>query len=306
MSGRFSALMVVLVIAIGCARSSADPGAATPGAVEIGGGRTLFLDCQGAGSPTVFIIPGMGSYAEVWNYVVPPGDPTWSSPYDDIERASPVPSPEATQPLVARTTRVCVYDRPDTRPDGEWRSTPVPQPHHLRHDVDDVVALITAAGLTGPFVFVAHSYGGLILDLLARQHPHLVAGLVFVEPTSEFLPSIGSPAQNLAFYGSGREGRAPGEGVWLEDGFADVASAPPLPHVPAAVLSGDRFPPPDQLTPQTYTQAQIHHANDLLAAALSTINVVIAGSGHNMMLYQPTAVADTIIGVVEQVRATGG
>lgn len=299
---RFGVLMAVLATAAGCARSSADPGAATPGAVDIGAGRTLFLNCQGSGSPTVFIIPGLGSYAEVWNYVVPPGDPTWSSPYDDIARASPVPSPEATQPTVARSTRVCAYDRPDTRPDGGQRSTPVSQPHHMQQDVDDVVTLITAAGLTGPFVFVAHSYGGLVLDLLARQHPNLVSGLVFVEPTSEFLPSIGSPPQNSAFFASGREERAPGEGVLFEDAFEAVASAPPLPLVPAVVLSADRFPPPEQLTADTYTQAQIHRANDMLAAALGTTNLVVDGSGHNMMLYQPKAVADNIIGIVEQVR----
>ena len=299
---RFGVLTAVLVVAAGCARSTADPGAAVPGAVDIGEGRALFLDCQGSGSPTVFIIPGMGSYAEVWNYVVPPDDPTWSSPYDDIERASLIASPEAAQPTVAQTTRVCAYDRPDTRPDGGQRSTPVPQPHHLQQDVDDVIALIAAAGLTGPFVFVAHSYGGLVLDLLARQHPDRVSGLVFVEPTSEFLPSIGSPVQNAAFYVSGREGRAPGESVWFEDAFAAIEAAPPLPRVPAVVLSADRFPPPEQLTPENYTQAQIHQANRMLAAALGTGNVVVEGSGHNMMLYQPQAVADAVVTIVDQVR----
>jgi pimeloyl-ACP methyl ester carboxylesterase len=34
-------------------------------------------------------------------------------------------------------------------------------------------------------VFVAHSYGGLILDLLARTHPDLVAGIVMVDGVSE-------------------------------------------------------------------------------------------------------------------------
>ena len=298
---RFGVWVTTLVVAVGCARGAADP-APTPGSVDIGEGRTLFLDCQGSGSPTVFIIPGMGSYAEVWNYAIAPGDPIWSSPYDDIERATLIPSPDATQPTVARTTRVCAYDRPDTRPDGEQRSTPVPQPHRMQQDVDDVVELIAAADLAGPFVFVGHSYGGLVLDLLARRHPDLVAGLVFAEPTSEFLPSIGSPAQDTAFYVSGREGRAPGESVWFEDAFAAVDAAPPLPRVPAIVLSGDRFPPPDQLTPDNYTQAQIHHANDMLAAALGTTNVVIGGSGHNMMLYQPKVLADNIISIVEQVR----
>ncbi|KMO84981.1 alpha/beta fold hydrolase [Mycolicibacterium chubuense] len=300
---RIAALVALLLSMSGGARASGDPGDVRPGPVDIGGGRTLFLNCQGEGGPTVFIIPGMGSYAEAWNYIVAPDDPSWSSPYDVIEQARLIPSPDATQPTVARATRVCAYDRPDTRPDGDLRSTPVPQPHQMQQDVDDVVALIAAAGLPGPFVFVGHSYGGLILDLLARQHPDLVSGLVFAEPTSEFLPSIGSPAQNAAFYASGREGRAPGESVWFEDAFAAVASAPRLPQVPAIVLSADRFPPPDQLTPDNYTQAQIHRANDMLAAALGTAMQVVPGSGHNVMLYQPAAVADAVLRVVDAVRA---
>ena len=122
-------VLVLLVVATGCARSYADPG--PTGLFDVGDGRTLFLECQGAGSPTVFIIPGKGSYAEAWNVVVPPNDPIRSSPYDIITEAKLVPSPDAAQPTVARTTRVCAYDRPNTRPDGPDRSTEVPQPHAL-------------------------------------------------------------------------------------------------------------------------------------------------------------------------------
>jgi hypothetical protein len=42
-----------------------------------------------------------------------------------------------------------------------------------------------------------------------------------------------------------------------------------------------------------------------MAAALGTTDVVAAGSGHNMMLYQPKFVADNIIDVVDRVRASG-
>src|SRR6476646_6874183 len=94
-------VLVLLVVATGCARSSADPG--PTGLFDVGGGRTLFLECQGAGSPTVFIIPGKGSYAEAWNYVVPPDDPIRSSPYDIITEAKLAPSPDAVQPTVAKT-----------------------------------------------------------------------------------------------------------------------------------------------------------------------------------------------------------
>lgn len=302
---RIAALVALLLSMPGGARASGDPGDARPGPVDIGGGRTLFLNCQGDGSPTVFVIPGLGSYAEAWNYVVPSDDPVRSSSFDVIDRAQLIASAAATQPTVARTTRVCVYDRPGTRPDGAHRSTAVPQPHTAQQDVGDVVALISAADLPEPLVFVAHSYGGLVLDLLAREHPELVAGLVFVEPTSEFLTGVGTPAQNAAFFADSRDKGPDSEGVLMEQSFAQVAAAPPLPRVPAAVLIADRFPPPEQLTPDNYTQAQIHTANEMLAAELGTAPQVVPGSGHNVMLYQPAAVADAMLRVVDAVRRGG-
>jgi pimeloyl-ACP methyl ester carboxylesterase len=297
-----SVLLVVLaMLAGGCARSAADPGPS--GLFDVGDGRKLFLDCQGAGAPTVFIIPGKGSYAEAWNFVVPPNDPIRSSPYDIITQAKLAPSPDAVQPTVARTTQVCAYDRPNTRPDGPDRSTEVPQPHGLQQDVDDVVALLDASELPGPFVFVAHSYGGLIADLLARTRPDLVAGLVMVDPVSEFLETVGSPVQNAAWERDSMTPPEPGdETVLVGDAIALVQAAPPLPRVPAIVLSSDKFAAPEALTPDNYTLAQIHQANDMLAAALGTTNVVSNGSGHNMMLYQPKFVADNVIDIVDRVR----
>ena len=289
-----------------CAVALAPPAAAdVEGPVDVGDGRRLFLDCQGEGAPTVFVIPGKGSYAEAWNAAVVPDDPIRSSPYDLIDRANVAPTPESVQPMVARTTRICVYDRPNTRPDGPDQSTPVTQPHTVQQDVDDVVRLISAADLPTPMVFVAHSYGGLVLDLLARQRPDLVSGLVFTEPTSEFLRFVGNPAQNAAFNADAQTVAAGEEAVLPDDAFAAIAAAPALPRVPAIVLSADRFADPAVITPDNYTQAQIRQANDMLADALGTVDVVIPGTGHNQMLYQPRAVADQILTVVDEVRATG-
>jgi hypothetical protein len=125
-----------------------------------------------------------------------------------------------------------------------------------------------------------------------------------VDGVSEFLPVLGNPAQNAAWE---RDVSAPpepgGEGMVVDDAtFEQIRNAPPLPRVPAIVLSADKFAPPKDLKPDNYTMAQIHQANDMLAAALGTTNVVADGSGHNMMLYQPKFVADNIIGIVDRVR----
>ncbi|KAA0085394.1 alpha/beta hydrolase [Mycolicibacterium sp. P9-64] len=292
-------LLAVAAMALGAPDARADD---NPGLVDLGNGRNLFLNCQGEGTPTVFVIPGKGSYADAWNATIPPGDPIRSSPYDLIDEAKPGMSPVSAQPLVAKTTRICTYDRPNTRPDGTDRSTPVAQPHTVQSDVDDVVNLIAAAHLPTPMVFVAHSYGGLVLDLLARTHPDLVSGMVFTEPTSEFLRSVGRPDQNATF-NTDAQTAAPGEeAVLADDAFDSIAAAPPLPRVPAIVLSADKFPAPSALKPDNYTQAQVHQANDLLAAALGTTNVIVPGTGHNQMLYEPQAIADEIVTVVDDVR----
>jgi pimeloyl-ACP methyl ester carboxylesterase len=151
-------------------------------------------------------------------------------------------------------------------------------------------------------VFVGHSYGGLVLDLLARQRPDLVSGLVFTEPTSEFLPGLGRPDQNDAFDADGRN-KPPGEEAILPyDAFAMIATAPPLPRVPARVLSADKPTAPKNLKPDNYTRPQVQQANDMLAAALGTTNDIVPGTGHNQMLYQPQAIADQIVTVVDEVR----
>lgn len=303
------ALIVALAAAsAGCAESHDvdSPGVAAAGTfaglVDIGGGRKLFLNCQGTGSPTVFIIPGKGSYAEAWNYVVPPDDPIRSAPYDLITQATLEPSPDAVQPTVARSTHVCAYDRPNTRPDGADLSTPVPQPHTVAQDVEDLVKLLPAANPAGPFVVVAHSYGGLVADLLARTHPGLVSDLVMVDPVSEFLPAVGTPEQNAAF---DKDGPVPpwpdGEGILPDDAFARIRAAPPLPKVPAVMLSSDKFQPSTNLTPDNYTLAQIQQANSTLATELGTTNVTNTDSGHNVMLYQPRLVADEIIELTRRV-----
>src|SRR5438067_12014369 len=97
---------------------------------------------------------------------------------------------------VAKFTRVCAWDRPGT-PVGEKpsRSDPVPQPTTAKDAIADLHALLSAAGETGPYVLVGHSYGGLVVKLYARTYPKDVAGLVLVDALSEGLQDALTPEQ---------------------------------------------------------------------------------------------------------------
>lgn len=149
------------------------------GLVDIGGGRKMYMECRGKGSPTVVFVAGAGDRAETWST-------TLDSSGDRV-----FPSKRAVLPAIAQTNRVCAYDRPGTivatgpgREDFEKsRSDPVPQPTTLQDHVDDLHALLKASGERGPYVVVGHSMGGAISRLYASEHPEDISGLVLVDPT---------------------------------------------------------------------------------------------------------------------------
>jgi pimeloyl-ACP methyl ester carboxylesterase len=90
-------------------------------------------------------------------------------------------------PLVAPRVRVVAYDRA-----GLGTSDPASRVT-LQTQVDDLAAVVRAAGGSGAggrgaggrCVVAGHSWGGLLGQLAAQQHPELIAGLVLVDPAEE-------------------------------------------------------------------------------------------------------------------------
>ena len=117
--------------------------------VGIGGGRSLYLECVGAGSPTVVLEAGLGGNARNWSLV---------------------------QPQLGRLARTCAYDRA-----GVGSSLPLPGVHDARAEIDDLQRLLEHARIDPPYVLVGHSYGGLLARLFAQAHARDVAGIVLVD-----------------------------------------------------------------------------------------------------------------------------
>jgi pimeloyl-ACP methyl ester carboxylesterase len=278
------------------------------GRVEIGGGRGIFVECRGTGSPTVILMAGKGNGAEDWLQILDQADPAYNAPGDDLPFGGHLMrSDDAVLPSVAQFTRVCAYDRPDVRTDGFDLTTPRAQPHTVDLDVGDLHALLTALDEPAPYVLVAHSYAGLVATLYARSYPQSVAGLVMVDAVSEQIEDVVGPAK-LANWDATNAKTSPQvpEGVRLVDAFAQINAAPPLPTMPAAVLSADRPWRTDLLPPEATQGDQVTFADWLaaqrqLAAALGVVPVTATDSGHDIYLYRPALVVDAIRDVIDLV-----
>ena len=113
--------------------------------------RRLNLRCSGRGSPLVLLESGFGIGSAAWPKL---------------------------QPMIAGRTRVCSYDRA-----GYGFSDPGPMPRHGAAIARDLDYGLRAAGLSGPYVVVGHSAGGLYAQLFAGRRRREVVGLVLVDPS---------------------------------------------------------------------------------------------------------------------------
>lgn len=117
------------------------------------GGRKLHVHCTGNGSPTIVIEAGASSFALDFSLV---------------------------QPEIARTNRVCSYDRAGMGW-SEARSD-VDTPARV---VSDLRAMLAAIREKPPYVMVGASFGALYVRFYQLEHPGDVVGLVLVDPATE-------------------------------------------------------------------------------------------------------------------------
>jgi pimeloyl-ACP methyl ester carboxylesterase len=271
-----------------------------PGQMVDVGGYRLHINCTGSGSPTVVIESGWGDSSASWGWV---------------------------QPEVARTIRICTYDRA-----GMGWSEASPQPRTAREYAKELHTLLTKANEPGPYVLVGHSMGGFTMIVYAHDYPDEVSGLVLVDaqdlPTSNVatyqpapkpggtsLPSLlariglvrlladplgsvenlpeGDKQAYTAFVVAPRSVQTfTDEGMGMSEGGAQARAVTSLGALPLIVLSRGK----DQDAKHTAAQT------DLLLFSTNSQQLFAEQSGHPIMIEQPDAAVAAIVKMVEMVR----
>lgn len=145
-------LAAMVVAGAALAQPMADQTYMKPGKlVAVDGKRRINLVCMGSGNPTVLFDSGLSTSMRTWRLV---------------------------QGEIAKVTRACAYDRA-----GIGFSDPRTGESDAKAIVTDLHALLGAAKIKTPILYVGHSIAGLYGVLLAATHPQDVAGAVLVDPS---------------------------------------------------------------------------------------------------------------------------
>ena len=234
------------------------------------GGRSLHLTCVGSGAPTIILENGLGGDESTWSDVVP---------------------------AVKKDSRVCTYSRANIPP-----SDPREGKHTAADSVVDLHAALEAAGEKDPYVLVGFSFGGLISQIYAAEHPDEIAGLVLVESNhpdevAEFEKHL-TPEQISVDRDSAN---ANPEGIDVFASFPEAQRAGDLPDVPLVVVTGTSNDWPPGWDPKVFDRLRAQQQHDLATSVPGGTQVLADQSGHDVPHEQPEIVVSaisTVLGAV--------
>jgi pimeloyl-ACP methyl ester carboxylesterase len=238
--------------------------------VDIGGGRMMYIECHGSGSPTVLLISGTDTASDLWHAA----DQKGPTVYDEIQK----------------TTRVCAYDRPGAPHLDQTfsRSDPVPQPTSPQNGVDDVKGIVFVDVLTPELRAQMTPEEWKIWKRINARPAKALAAYPDLE-RQDFDETLDQTAAAAA------PRPMPVVVLTASDKFVDV--------VPKLIQTGDL---PSDTPPEfgaVVDRANSAAQNKLAALVPGVVHITDTHSGHNIMIDNAPVVIQAIRMVVDAVRA---
>jgi pimeloyl-ACP methyl ester carboxylesterase len=264
-----AALLAIAVLAV---TQLWDP-SAIKGSFDVGG-RSLYLECVGEGSPTIVMESGSGSDHTAW---------------------------EAVVPGLRDSNRTCTYDRANIGASSELSGD------RTSSDVAaDLHGLLDTASISPPYVLVGHSLGGISMRIFATTYPSEVAALVLVDATPTTFVEDACAVVDAAQCETFRSDFQPANnnGVDIASSSDDVAALGPLPAMPLVVMTAndhghDRFAPDMRREFEAmWLLRQREVAESVMGGRLQEVD-----GGHNIQAQHPELVISAVSSVVADLAA---
>jgi len=203
-------------------------------------------------------------------------------------------------------SKVVIYSRA-----GYGKSNLSPTPNTLNDSVADLRMLIKMSKLTGPFIMLGHSYGGLIVRKFAELHPDDVKALVFVEPASESYFKTLREIDPVRTEASRKTMVGRLSGIKLEEYRLmmanyyntplDIIEVSSLPDVPVVVLTAAKKRNSKSLANTLEARKAWREEHNKLFSRFSVgRHVVTINSGHFIQVDEPELIADAVKYVIVQ------
>jgi len=248
-------------------------------------GVSTYYRVDGAGSRTFLLLNGAGCTTETWGELV-----DWLAELGCVVRF-------------------------DAR--GAGRTALPGEPYTLDILAGDALALMDYLGIEGAIV-IGHAFGGRVAQILCRDHPERVSGLILCGTGGFFPPRLGSPPEGAdreqlwlhRYCGSRFREEQPERAKRLLDEMLSVRAPPEAGELTARAIQATPAPTYWGTTPPTIpvlllygTEDRFGHednARDLAARLKSSRLVFIEGAGHLAIREKPEHVLREIAGFIKE------
>lgn len=237
-------------------------------------GQTIEYSIAGTGKPTIILLNGAGTPIESWYKL-----------YPDIQKFG----------------TVLAYNRL-----GTGRSSRPLEPQTAHTTIQMLRQLLDELQLEKPYVFVAHSFGGVYANLYARLFPDDVGGVVFVDATApedigllkKHLTLIQKIIFKALFYFSkadpNNEISEQVEMITVDQ----IEKAPSFPNIPIIVITGVKSPS-KWLISQTALDLRSLNQQKLAALSKHSNHVMAKNSGHFPQISEPKLVLEALTELID-------
>ena len=240
--------------------------------VEVNDQR-LNIRCSGEGTPATILVSGLATDNHDWVNV---------------------------EKQLSERFQVCSYDRA-----GLGMTNPLNDMPTAQTASDNLRALISVSGISGPVILVGHSYGGLIAQLYAAQHPADTFGVVLVdslhhENLERARLILGE--QSMSFFLEALNANP--ENVDIPASLEQVRDIN-LGDTPLTVLTAGEAEVPPIIDPEVgrrLVSAWLYSQIELAGLSTTGVQFVAEGSRHCIQCDRPDVVVDAIKEMADEVR----